>query len=73
MSTSNAHSSNQSSNQSGSPSSGPSNKRRLKVGVTLYLRRGQQSLWENGIFQNCFFLLNLLQRSPATSLVCLRN
>ncbi|MGN4069530.1 DUF2827 domain-containing protein [Burkholderia gladioli] len=38
--------------------------RRLKVGVTLYLRQGQQSLWENGIFQNCFFLINLLQRSP---------
>jgi len=43
------------------------------VGVTLYLRRGQQSLWENGIFQNCFFLLNLLQRSPAIEAAYLVN
>ncbi|CAM2197907.1 DUF2827 family protein [Paraburkholderia kururiensis] len=40
------------------------NGRRLKVGVTLYLRRGQQSIWENGIFQNCYFLAMLLARSP---------
>ena len=39
-------------------------KRRLKVGVTIYLREGQQSLWENGIFQNCYFLLMLLNKSP---------
>ena len=38
--------------------------RRLKVGVTLYIRSGQQSLWENGIYQNCFFLLMLLNKSP---------
>lgn len=37
---------------------------RLKVGVTLFIREGGQSLWENGIFQNCFFLLMLLERSP---------
>jgi hypothetical protein len=37
----------------------------LKVGVTLFLRQGQQSLWENGIFQNCHFLLMALARSPA--------
>ena len=37
----------------------------LKVGVTLYVRDGAQSLWENGIFQNCYFLLMLLARSPA--------
>lgn len=36
----------------------------LKVGVTLYLRGGAQSLWENGIFQNCFFLIMLLNKSP---------
>jgi len=35
----------------------------LKVGVTLFIREGSQSLWENGIFQNCFFLLMLLLRS----------
>lgn len=39
--------------------------RPLKVGVTLYLREGQQSLWENGIFQNCYFLLQLLNCAPA--------
>lgn len=40
-------------------------RRKLRVGVTLYVRLGQQSLWENGIFQNCFFLTLLLARSPA--------
>lgn len=40
---------------------------RLKVGVTLYLRGDSQSIWENGIFQNCHFLLMLLQRSPVVS------
>lgn len=39
-------------------------KRRLKVGVTIFLREGHQSLWENGIFQNCYFLLLLLNKSP---------
>lgn len=38
--------------------------RRLKVGVTIFIRGGQQSLWENGIFQNCYFLLMLLNKSP---------
>lgn len=38
--------------------------RRLKVGVTIFIRGGQQSLWENGIFQNCYFLLLLLNKSP---------
>ena len=37
----------------------------LRVGVTLYVRDSTQSLWENGIFQNCLFLLMLLNRSPA--------
>ena len=45
----------------GGGSGGP---RRLKVGVTLFLREGGQTLWENGIFQNCYFLLMLLERSP---------
>jgi hypothetical protein len=39
-------------------------KRGIKVGVTLYIREGQQSLWENGIFQNCHFLLMLLKKVP---------
>ncbi|CAJ0809159.1 hypothetical protein LMG19083_04863 [Ralstonia psammae] len=47
--------------------------KKLKVGVTLYLRAGQQSLWENGIFQNCFFLVMLLQRSPLVHSVYLVN
>jgi hypothetical protein len=37
---------------------------KLRVGVTLHLRAGQQSIWENGIFQNCAFLVQLLERSP---------
>jgi hypothetical protein len=32
--------------------------------VTLFIRDEQQSVWENGIFQNCLFLLELLQCSP---------
>jgi hypothetical protein len=41
--------------------------RQLKVGVSIFVRKGQQSLWENGIFQNCLFLAMLLQRVPAVS------
>lgn len=36
----------------------------LRVGVSIYVRKGQQSLWENGIYQNCIFLVMLLMRSP---------
>lgn len=36
----------------------------LKVGVSIFVRKGTQSLWENGIYQNCLFLVMLLQRSP---------
>ena len=28
----------------------------LRIGVSIYVRKGAQSLWENGIFQNCLFL-----------------
>ena len=38
--------------------------RKLKVGVTLHVRKGVQSMWENGIFQNCVFLAQLLSLSP---------
>ena len=38
--------------------------RKLRVGVSIFIRKGQQSLWENGIFQNCIFLVMLLMRSP---------
>ncbi|SAL38876.1 DUF2827 domain-containing protein [Caballeronia concitans] len=37
---------------------------RLNVGVSIFIRKGEQSLWENGIFQNCLYLVMLLLRSP---------
>ncbi|WP_439890871.1 DUF2827 domain-containing protein [Ralstonia sp. 25C] len=40
---------------------------KLRVGVSIYVRKGQQSLWENGIYQNCIFLVMLLMRSPIVS------
>lgn len=47
--------------------------RKLRVGVTLHLRQGQQSIWENGIFQNCAFLVQLLNRSPLVKRAVLIN
>jgi hypothetical protein len=47
--------------------------RKLKVGVTLFIRAGHQSIWENGIFQNCFFLINLFQASPLIEAAFLVN
>ena len=47
--------------------------RKLRVGVTIHLRAGQQSIWENGIFQNCAFLVQLLNRSPAVKRAVLVN
>ncbi|WP_321800202.1 DUF2827 domain-containing protein [Burkholderia sp. BCC1988] len=47
--------------------------RRLKVGITIFLRADQQSIWENGIFQNCFFLAMLLKHSPHIDAVYLVN
>lgn len=41
----------------------PHSGKRPKVGLTTYIRDGQQSLWENGIHQNGFFLLMLLAQS----------
>lgn len=38
--------------------------RKLRVGITLTIRDGTQSIWENGIFQNCAFLGQLLMKSP---------
>ena len=46
-------------------------KTRLRVGVTLYIRDENQTLWENGIFQNSFFLLDLLKRSPVVEWCCI--
>ncbi|ASR43599.1 hypothetical protein BEN78_09660 [Xanthomonas citri pv. mangiferaeindicae] len=45
----------------------------LEVGITLYVRRGQQSIWENGIFQNCFLLATLLLCAPRVGSVRLVN
>ncbi|MFP3277900.1 MAG: DUF2827 family protein, partial [Paraburkholderia sp.] len=46
----------------------PLTERGLRVGVSIFVRRsGGQSMWENGIFQNCIFLVMLLLRSPIVS------
>lgn len=37
---------------------------KLRVGVTLQVRDGYQSIWENGAFQNVVFLVQTLQQSP---------
>jgi hypothetical protein len=47
--------------------------RKLRVGVSLHIRDGAQSIWENGIFQNCAFLVQLLNRSPAVEKAVLVN
>ncbi|RQS52771.1 DUF2827 domain-containing protein [Burkholderia sp. Bp8986] len=46
---------------------------RVKVGITIFLRTGQQSIWENGIVQNVYFLAMLLRRSPLVDEVYLIN
>lgn len=39
--------------------------RKLRVGVTISVRSGQQqSLWENGIFQNCILLVQMFKQLP---------
>lgn len=48
-------------------------KDKLRVGITLHLRQGQQSIWENGIFQNCAFLVQLLNQSPLVKRAVLVN
>ena len=45
-------------------------KSRLRIGVTLFLRDEKQTIWENGIFQNCFFLLQTLRKSPLVEWCC---
>jgi hypothetical protein len=47
--------------------------RKLRIGVTLHLRQGQQSMWENGIFQNCVLLVQLLNRSALVKRAVLIN
>jgi hypothetical protein len=46
---------------------------KLRVGVTLHVREGHQSIWENGIFQNCAFLVQLLNQSPIVKKAVLVN
>ncbi|NIF52249.1 DUF2827 domain-containing protein [Burkholderia sp. Ax-1724] len=48
-------------------------RQRIKVGITIFLRAGEQSIWENGIFQNCYFLAMLLRQSPVVEAACLVN
>ena len=40
---------------------------KLRVGISIFVRKGEQSLWENGIFQNCLFLVLLLLKAPNVS------
>lgn len=47
--------------------------RKLRVGITLAVREGNQSVWENGIFQNCAFLAQLFNKSPAVEDAVLVN
>jgi hypothetical protein len=42
-----------------------------KVGISIFVRKGSQSFWENGIFQNCLFLAMLLERMPGVEHVFL--
>jgi GR25 family glycosyltransferase involved in LPS biosynthesis len=48
-------------------------KRKLRVGVTIGIRQGQQSLWENGIGQNCIFMAMLFGNCPEVETVVLIN
>jgi hypothetical protein len=51
-----------------STSGNPLARRGLRIGVSIFVRKsGGQSMWENGIFQNCLFLVMLLLRSPIVS------
>lgn len=45
----------------------------LNIGVTIFVRDDQQSLWENGIFQNVYFLVELLKKSRCFKKVVLVN
>lgn len=46
---------------------------RLRVGVTLGIRDGGQSIWENSLQQNCVFVAQLLNQSPAVHEAVLVN
>jgi len=38
--------------------------RKLRIGVTIAIRDANQSVWENGIFQNCILLVQMLKQLP---------
>lgn len=38
--------------------------RKLRIGVTMSIRDANQSLWENGIFQNCILLVQMFKQMP---------
>ncbi|KVT54038.1 hypothetical protein WK55_22150 [Burkholderia ubonensis] len=45
--------------------------RGLRVGVSVLVRKAPQSLWSNGVAQNCLFLAMLLARVPSVESVYL--
>ena len=47
--------------------------RKLRVGVTINIKEGHQTIWENGIAQNCLFLVQLLNESPEVERAVLIN
>jgi len=47
------------------------NHQQLRIGVTIHYRDDYQSVWENGIFQNCFFLVKLFEKLPNVEFACL--
>jgi len=38
--------------------------RKIRIGVTISIRDGGQSVWENGIFQNCILLVQMFKQMP---------
>ena len=48
-----------------------STQRKLSVGISMFIRGRDQSLWENGIFQNCLFMILLFRNVPSVSEVYL--
>ncbi len=46
--------------------------KKLRVGVTIHLREGQ-TIWDNGIYQNCVFLVQLLNLSDDVAEAVLVN
>lgn len=47
--------------------------RKLRVGITMSIRDNPLFIWENGLYQNCVFLAQLLGHSPAVEEAVLVN